>query len=201
VLHVIALAFTNAAAVLSWDARRAGGDLPQGVGPNAGASFGWPLRLMSMLTAAAYVLAAVAKLKVSGWQWADGEVLREQIAYDALRKSQVGSVSSPLARYLVQLSWPYPPLSWLTLVLELVGPLVLWSRPLRTVWALGLWAFHVGVLLSMAIAFPYPLSGVAFVSLFRCERLWHLRGLAGLRRFLSPPVLQSEGAQVRLSGR
>lgn len=194
VVHVIALAFSDAAAALSWDARGR-------PAPAAAGRFGWPLRLLMALTALAYLLAGIAKLKIAGLSWTDGEVLRDHIAYDALRKSQIGSLYSPVAGYLVQLDWPYPVLSWITLLLELGGPLVLWSLPLRAAWAAGLWSFHLGVLISMVIAFPYPLSGVAFAALFPCERLWHLRALAGIRRFLAGPGLQAEGSRVKLSGR
>jgi hypothetical protein len=194
VVHVIALAACDASGALSWDAR--------GRPPAADSGrFGWPLRLLMALTALAYVLACVAKLKIAGLSWTDGEVLRDHIAYDALRKSQIGSLYSPLAAYLVQLDWPYPVLSWLTLLLELGGPLVLWSRRLRLVWAAGLWSFHLGVLISMVIAFPYPLSGIAFAALFRCERLWRLRALAPIRRFLGGPGLQAEDTRVKLAGR
>lgn len=193
VLHVIALASCDAAAALSWDAR--GRALPAEDG-----RFGWPLRLLMALTALAYLLAGVAKLKIAGLSWADGEVLRDHIAYDALRKSQVGSVYSPLAGYLVQLDWPFAVLSWITLVFELGGLLVLWNPALRVVWAAGLWSFHVGVLISMVIAFPYPLSGVAFAALFRCERIWQLRGLGRIRRFFAGAGLQAGGTRVKLNG-
>ena len=81
------------------------------------------------------------------------------------------------------------------------GLLVLWNPLLRVIWATSLWSFHLGVLLSMLIAFPYPLSGVAFACLFRCERLWHLRGLARVRGFLlgvSGAGLQAPASQVKL---
>ena len=194
VVHVIALAFSDAAHALSWDAR---GRVPQ----TDASRFGWPLRLLMALTALAYLLAGVAKLKIAGLSWTDGEVLRDHIAYDALRKSQIGSLYSPLAAYLVQLDWPYPVLSWLTLLLELGGPFVLFSRKLRAAWAAGLWSFHLGVLISMVIAFPYPLSGVAFAALFRAERLWRLRALAPIRRFLAGSGLQAGNSRVKLSGR
>jgi len=174
VVHVIALAFSDAAAELSLDAR---GKTPV---DDAG-RFGWPLRLLMALTALAYLLAGIAKLKIAGLSWTDGEVLRDHIAYDALRKSQIGSLYSPLAGHLVQLDWPFPVLSWLTILLELGGLFVLWSLPLRAAWAAGLWSFHLGVLISMVIAFPYPLSGVAFAALFPCEKLWRLRPFRAIR--------------------
>jgi hypothetical protein len=191
VLHVIVLALCDAAGALSWDARGRERAADSG-------RFGWPLRLLMTLTALAYLLAGIAKLKIAGLHWADGEVLRDHIAYDALRKSQVGSLYSPLAAYLVQLDWPYPVLSWLTLLLELGGPLLLWSRPLRAAWAAGLWSFHLGVLVSMVIAFPYPLTGIAFASLFRCEKLWQLRGLSAIHRWSAGPGLQAPDSRVKL---
>jgi hypothetical protein len=194
VLHVIALSVCDAAAALSWDARWRAAPADHG-------RFGWPLRLLMALTAVAYLLAGIAKLKIAGLSWADGEVLRDHIAYDALRKSQAGSLYSPLAAYLVQLDWPFAVLSWITLAFELGGPLVLWHPGLRFVWAAGLWSFHLGVLISMVIAFPYPLSGVAFAALFRCERIWQLRGLRGIRKFLAGAGLQAEGSQVKLNAR
>lgn len=179
VVHLIVLACSDAAAVLSFDARERAAVI-------ANARFGWPLRLLSILTALAYLLAGVAKLKGVGISWLHGEVLRNYIAYDALRKLQIGSIASPLAPYLVQVEWPFAALSVLTMTLELVGPVVIWFPRLALLWALGLWGFHLGVLLSMAIAFPYPLSGIAFASLLPCERLWQLRPLAHLRERLFP---------------
>ena len=183
IMHLIVLGCCDAAAALSCDAR--GGAVAA-----EATRFGWPLRLLSILTALSYVLAGVAKLKGTGLSWVDGEVLRNYIAYDALRKLQIGSFASPLAPYLVQVEWPFAALSVMTLSLELVGPVVIWYPRLALAWALGVWGFHVGVLLSMAIAFPYPVSGIAFASLFPCERLWHLRGLGRLRSLLfePPPV-------------
>jgi hypothetical protein len=177
VMHLLILAQSDAAAALSLDARAR----PRTDAAPAG-RFGWPLRLMTACTAIAYWLAGVAKLKVTGLSWMDGEVLRNYIAYDAMRKSQIGSIYSPFGGFVVQYAWPFPLLSMLTVLLELGGPvLLLWPR-LARIWALGLYGFHVGVLASMAIAFPYPLSGIAFGSLFECERIWRWRWLAWVPR-------------------
>jgi uncharacterized membrane protein YphA (DoxX/SURF4 family) len=177
VLHLLVLAQSDAAAVLSLDARTR-------AEPPAAARFGWPVRLISACTVLAYLLAGIAKLKVTGVSWMDGEVLRNYVAYDGLRKSQIGSIHSPFGAILVQYEWPFPALSVLTMLLELTGPvLLLWPRASR-IWAYGLYGFHIGVFASMAIAFPYPLSGIAFASLFECERLWRLRWFGWLPRLL-----------------
>jgi hypothetical protein len=134
--------------------------------------FGWPIKLLCWTTVIVYAIAGLAKLRLSGLHWAEGEILRNYIAYDAARKAALGSIHSPLGAMLVQHAWPFPFIGVLTFVLELGAPLALAHRRLGVAWALSMYAFHVGVLLTMAIAFPYPLSGIAFASFFGCERLW-----------------------------
>jgi hypothetical protein len=190
VLHLLVLGCSDAAASLSLDARSAG---PAAA---AHARYGWPVRLLSATTAWVYVVAAIAKLKITGLSWMDGEVLRNYIAFDAMRKSQIGTLHSPLAAYLVQVGWPYIGLSILTLAVELGGPIALLDRRLTRLWVLGAWGFHLGVLLSMAIAFPYPLSGVAFASMFECEKLWNMRRLGRLRTWLFGGGLRAGHSQV-----
>jgi uncharacterized membrane protein YphA (DoxX/SURF4 family) len=190
VLHLAVIAQSDAAATLSLDARRRGCVL------ESAPRFGWPVRLISAVTTIAYCLAGIAKLKITGWSWMDGDVLRNYIAYDGMRKSQIGSVHSPFAGFFVRYAWPFPALSALTMLLELTGPLTLLVPWLARVWAIGLYGFHIGVFASMAIAFPYPLSGVAFASMFRCERLWRLSPLAKLARFFEPTVLQPSSKQL-----
>ncbi len=167
VVQLGVLALSPAAATLSFDARRA-----RSATPTPDARFGWPLRLLCALTVTSYVLAGVAKLKLSGVSWMHGEILRNYIAYDALRKAQVGSIYSPFGAWLVQRSWPFPAIGVLTMLLELGGPLALFHKRLAKLWVLGIFGFHVGVLATMAIAFPYPLSFIAYASFFECERIW-----------------------------
>lgn len=167
VLHVLVLGMTPASAhALSLDAAHADSSAPVA----DSAAYGWPVRLVSLITLATYVLAGIAKLKLSGLHWAGGEVLRSTIAHDAVRKIAVGSMHSPLGAWLVQYTWPFPILGAVTLLLELGAPLALLGGRVALVWATMVWMFHVGVLATMAIAFPYPLSGVALASLFPLER-------------------------------
>jgi hypothetical protein len=189
VVHLVVLAQSDAAAVLSIDARRR--TSPALSDPR----FGWPVRLISATTTVAYLLAGIAKLKITGWSWMDGDVLRNYVAYDGMRKSQIGSIHSPFGGWIVQYAWPFPALSVLTMLLELSGPFTLLVPWLARIWAIGLWGFHVGVFASMAIAFPYPLSGVAFASMFACERLWDLPALARLRRVLEGPSCAAEATE------
>lgn len=182
VVHLLVIGLSDAAGALT----------PSTETPAApDARYGWPLRLISWITVIAYTLAGIAKLKVTGFSWMDGDVLRNYIAYDALRKSQIGSIYSPFGAFIVQYGWPFPLLSALTMLLELGGPVALLHPRLKLLWVLGLWGFHFGVFASMAIAFPYPLSGIAFASMFECERIWKWRILAPFARWFHAPQLAS----------
>jgi hypothetical protein len=140
-------------------------------GPPA-ARFGWPVRVMALLTVITYVLAGVAKLRNGGLDWLVGDVLRNQVAYDNLRKELLGDLHSPIGGWLVRYSWPFVPLAVMTIVVELGAPIALRGGRWRTAWVLAAWGFHVGIAVTMAISFPYELLGVAFAPLFRCERLF-----------------------------
>jgi hypothetical protein len=177
-LQALVLGLCPAAAeALSFDAR--GKDAPEQHG-----RFGWPIKLLCAVTAATYVIAGVAKLRGAGLHWADGDILRHYVAYDAVRKQALGSIHSPLGAWLVQYRWPFVPFSALTLVLELGAPLALLGPRIAAVWALGIWGFHVAVLLLMAIAFPYPLT-VGLLPFLPAERIWRVKPLTRLHGWLA----------------
>ena len=156
VLHVLVLAVAPAADALSVDARgRTGAEESQ--------RYGWPVRLMCLLTVLAYFVAGFAKLDAAGLDWAIGDTLRNQVAYDNLRKDVLGDVHSPLGGWLVKHGWLFPPLAVATLLVELGAPLAMFTRAWARAWALAAWLFHVGILALMAIVFPYQLLGVAFL--------------------------------------
>ena len=175
VLHVLVLGVTRSADAWSLDARR---------DPHAAAAaahaHGWPVRLLAVLTLVTYVLAGVAKLRLSGLSWVGSDLLRNYVAYDNLRKLELGDAYSPLGAALVRQAWLFPPLAAASLALELLAPVALLGPRLARVWSIGAWGFHVGVLAVMAIFFPYPLFGFAFAPLFAAERLplWRWLGLA-----------------------
>ena len=169
VLHVLLLAFANA------------GRAPRTGGPSTerDTERSWVPRALCLVTVAAYLVAGAAKLTHTGWAWAGGEPLREQIAYDALRKIELGSTYSPLGPWLLGQAWLFAPLSAVSLATELLAPLALLGVRVAAIWCVCAWSFHVGVLALMAIAFPYPLSGCAFAAFFPLEL-----GLQALRRRL-----------------
>ena len=129
------------------------------------------LQVLAVVTVATYVAAGIAKVRGSGWAWFEGDVLRDKVAFDNLRKTVIGADASPLGTALVGYAWPWPPLAVLTMVVELGAPLALHGRRWAVAWAASAWAFHVGVVALMAIAFPYPLAGVAFAPLLPVEKL------------------------------
>lgn len=168
-IHLLILAPAAANLVWAYDARG------QNSQQRPSQTSGWPVRAMAFTIVVSYVLAGIAKLKNVGWEWGAGDVLRTHIAYDALRKLELGGVHSPVGAWIVQYQSVFPVLGAVTLLLELGAPLALLGRRVAWVWVLGIWGFHVGVVVLMAIGFSYPLSGCAFASLFAVERLRQTR--------------------------
>ncbi len=151
-----------------------------------------------VVLATTYVVAGVAKLRGSGWAWFDGDVLRNKVAFDNLRKSLIGGTASPLARSAVDAGWLWRPLALLTIVVELGAPVVLLGRRPAAGWIAAAWSFHVGILALMAIAFPYQLLGAAYAPLLPLERLRlpRRRGADDIR-----PPGSSTGRGIRVNSR
>jgi hypothetical protein len=163
VLHVIVLGLAPAADAWSVDAGRREARPPS-------ETYGWPLKLMAALTCLTYVLAGVAKLRLGGIVWAEGEFLRDQVAVDNLRKVLLGSDASPFATPLLEHAWLFEVMAIATLAVELGAPVAMAGGRIALVWAILAWGFHVGVVALMAIVFPYPLAWVAYAPLFAAER-------------------------------
>ncbi len=169
VLHVGILALAPAADAWSVDAWRRGrrGQAP----PDGGdGRHGWAIRAICAVTVITYVLAGIAKLRLAGVAWIDGEQLRDQIAYDNLRRAVYGASPSKFAMPLLESPWLFSALAALTMLVELGAPLALVHRRIAAAWALLAWGFHVGVLFLMHIAFPFPLTGATYAAFFRLER-------------------------------
>lgn len=168
VLHVAVLGGTASADALSVDA------LTGRTGPGADPHwrYGWPLNLMSSITAATYLLAGVAKVKGPlGWGWARGEALRSQVAMDGLRKEVFGKEAAPLGTRLYDNVGVYRLLAVGSLAMELSAPLVLVDRRLLRLWSVGAFAMHWGIHAVMGITFRHQLSGVMYAPAFDLDRL------------------------------
>ena len=164
-IHVLVLACAPAAATLSLDARGSEGT------PSPHFKYGWAIRLMCWVCVATYFLAGLAKLKNGGLGFIEGESLRNYVAFDNVRKIELGSLHSPLASFLLPYAVVFQALAVFSLALELGAPLVMLQAKVAKVWAILMWGFHVGVLALMAILFPYPVAFIAFAPFFRTERL------------------------------
>lgn len=163
VLHVGVLAFAPAADALAF--RRRGHE------PEPHFRYGWPIKLLCAVTAAAYFLAGIAKMRNSGLAFFDGANLRNYVAFDNVRKAELGSVSSPIGPMLLAHTGLFAAMSVASLFLELGAPLTLVRRSIGRAWSVAVLGFHVGVLVLMAIGFAYPLSGAAFAAFFDLERV------------------------------
>ena len=163
-IHLLVLAVAPAATTWSLDGRGR-------ASPDPDSEFGWPIRTMSMVTVAAYVVAAWAKVRTGGLDWISGDALLHQVAFDNVRKAALGDLYSPFADLFIQHTWVARPASVLALLVELGAPIALLSRRTGRWWSYLAWSFHVAVLALMWIVFPYQLSGIAFASFFRVERM------------------------------
>jgi hypothetical protein len=163
-LHLIVLAVVPSADAWSLDRRRV---VPVERDP---ATWGWPVRLISLITVLAYVVAGWAKLRNGGVHWITGDVLRNQVAHDNLRKVLLGDVHSPIGAAALRHGWLFPPMAAASVAVELGAVVALARGRLRVLWVVSAWCFHAGVLALMAILFPYQLSGVAYASFFPVER-------------------------------
>jgi hypothetical protein len=178
VMHVGVLGFTRSAVMASLDARRSEAAPDRETRPAWQHS--WPLQLMTLLTVLTYLVAGWAKIRNGGLDWLTGDVLRNQIALDNLRKLLLGDVHSAFGGWLTRYGWIFPPMAIASMVIE-VGALVAIPRTkLRMWWLASAWLFHVGVLALMAIVFPYQLFGLAFVSMVPLD-LWFDSSRAWLR--------------------
>lgn len=131
----------------------------------------WAVDAMAVLTVATYFVAGVAKLRISGWAWLDGDVLRHQIAFDNARKEVLGDTASPFAGWVLRQGWLLAPAAIMTMVVELAAPLALLRGRVAALWCGIAWLFHVSILVFMAILFPYHLLGIALAPLLPVERL------------------------------
>lgn len=164
VLHTAALGLTPSADAVAVDAPRLCGpaDWRYAVAPG----------VMQSATAILYCLAGVAKVTGPlGWGWADGEVLRRQIAVDGLRKELLGSHAAEVGLRLYPRTGLFTVMSAGSLALELGAPLALVDRRLTRMWTLGALSMHWGIFAIMGIRFRHHQSGVVYLPSWPVERL------------------------------
>jgi hypothetical protein len=163
-LHLFLCGVVPAADAWSLDARRRRRAVPA-----AGSRYGWPVKVLGLLTVVTYVLAGLTKLRYGGRGWLDGDVLRNQIAADALQKTLLGATHSPFVGWVTSHGWVLVPASVVAVAVELAAPVAFRRGRWRDAWVVSAWLLHVAIAAVMAITFPYPLSGVAFAPFYDVE--------------------------------
>jgi len=182
VLQILIVGLAPSADALTWPHRR------HRATPEVCESYGAPLRLAALVTVATYVVAGVAKIRLSGMDWITSDTLRNHVAGSAVRAELLGAPSSPLGRWLVGYGWIFPPLAAISLLLEVIAPVALLGRRSRDVWVVMTWTMHLSVALLMYVIFPYPLLLIAFAPFYELE---HLGGF--LRRSISRATRSPRG--------
>ena len=165
VVHILIIAASGAGHAFSYN-RSPKHNLSQLDSSTKSENYMWAIHVAAFATVIGYVVSGVAKLRYGGWDWVSGDVLRNQIAFDNVRKIALGDLHSPFAGWIIRNDAVLAIFAPLTLLCEIAAPLALLQRTLRNVWVVGIWLFHVGVLLLMAILFPYQILGIAYLPLF-----------------------------------
>ncbi len=161
VLHQMVLGTTRSADALSVDALvRDRTLLPE----RFDRAYGGIPNAMNIATTAVYFISGVAKVRSPlGLRWAQGDVLRGQIAVDGLRKDLFGSQKPEAGVALYRQKELFTALAVTALAVELGAPLSLLHRRLGQAFALGAWGMHVGIRIVMGIRFRYNVSGICYL--------------------------------------
>jgi hypothetical protein len=122
---------------------------------------GWALGAVLVTVMLTYFLAAWAKVRFGGWDWATGSTMTRAV----VRRGTM------LSEWTLDVPWLLPTAQWAMLVVEFAAPLMLLARSdrARTGLAVFLLGFHVMVFAGIQIIFlPHC---VAILSLLPWERL------------------------------
>jgi hypothetical protein len=119
---------------------------------------GWVLRCVQLAVVATYLLAAVAKFRFGGLEWATGATLSRAI----LRRG------SFLADPLLDVPWLLVAMQWGIIAFELLSPLLLVGGRVTRWFVLFLFAFHLASFAGIGIIFlPHLVALLAFLPLER----------------------------------
>ncbi|SDO16484.1 hypothetical protein SAMN05660199_01407 [Klenkia soli] len=166
IAYLVALAVLPTIGVARWRDRRS----------SQAAGFGAAAILVTVMLT--YFLAAWAKMRFGGWDWATGSTLTRAI----VRRG------TDLATWTLDVAWLLPAAQWAMLAFEFLSPLMLLVRSDRARIGLVLFllGFHVMVYAGVGIIFlPHC---IAILSILPWERLRRARAVAG-----PPPVAVPAG--------
>jgi vitamin K-dependent gamma-carboxylase-like protein len=127
--------------------------------PSLSREAGWALQCIQVAVVLSYFLAAVAKLRFAGWDWANGSIFTWAIT----RRG------TSLARPLLHVPWVLTIGQWFLLAAELCSPAILFFRGrTRTAYLVFFLLFHLVTYLAITIHFlPLVICYLAFVPLER----------------------------------
>jgi predicted DCC family thiol-disulfide oxidoreductase YuxK len=190
-LHVIVLGFTRSADAFSVDAfLRDATQSSAETTEQTSWRYGWPIKLICVVTVSTYFITAVAKLAGPlGLGWVSGRALRSQMAVDQLRKELLGVAPNPVSYALYDWLPLFTVLAIASFALEFFAPVALLSKRVGYIWAINTFMMHWGILLVMRITFEYQLTGIIFASFFPVERVLELP-----RRLWRRRAAMAEGA-------
>jgi predicted DCC family thiol-disulfide oxidoreductase YuxK len=123
--------------------------------------YGWGRFACWAVLAVVYVVAALSKLKIGGLDWWAGENLRWIIYHDTLNSTEFNWTWG--LALSGQPDWVFAAIGLSALLLELLYPLVLFSRRARLVLPVGIIAMHVGI---------YFLQNVLFFDLMMLQLMF-----------------------------
>jgi hypothetical protein len=152
---------------------------------------GWAMAAVLVTVMLTYFLAAWAKIRFGGWDWATGSTLTRAV----VRRGTVFS------EWTLDVPWLLPTAQWLMIALELAAPLILLVRSerARTALVLFLLGFHVMVYAGVGIIFlPHC---IAILSILPWERLRTPPALPALPEPRTPPDDEMTGRPERRRGR
>ena len=144
----------------------------------------WPIRLVQVLIISFYFAAGVAKLRLSGAAWLDGELIQGLLFQRAVRD---GIDPAGLGLELARHAWLCQGLACASVALELAFPVLLFLRPnsrLQIAFLSSVCAFHWanGILCDVKFG-TTPFLFAAFLDLGQAARGIRARGNAILARF------------------
>lgn len=130
------------------------------------AESGWALRSVQLAVVATYFLAALAKFRFGGWNWATGSTL----SYGILRRGTF------LADPLLDFPSVMIAMQWGILAFELATPLLFVGGRVTSRFVLFLYGFHAASYLGIKIMFwPHVVALLVFVPLEKLPAWWTRR--------------------------
>lgn len=181
VIALWALVVAPSGAAYAIDARRRRRSIPGDDEDVTSSLAGWTLRVTGVALVAAYVMSAVAKLRVSGFDWVTLPVVELALLARPANVVSTFMLEHPSTMVAAQVG---------LLAIELLAVLLLFGGRKRDVMAVVLAAFHIGALLLLNVEFwGYIVCLLAF---YRLED-----GADKLHQVLSAPLAGSAARNAR----